>query len=107
MSVDRIKEIMQEYAGDFVKAVVDVRQEIMAIGGEFHSDEEVLLMEQEKSAREDTWGVNLWPQKNREDFVEFDSMINLKPSCGNRTRSVDNLQVQEKIKQIIRKLITE
>ena len=31
--------------GDLVKAVVDVEQEIMAIGGELHADEEVLLME--------------------------------------------------------------
>ena len=102
-----LKEIMKEYAGDFVKAVVDVQLEIMAVGGEFHSDEEVLLMEQEKSARENTWGVNLWPEKSGEDFIEFDSMINLKPFYGNRTRNVDNVQIQEKIKQIVNKLVKE
>ncbi len=105
ISREYLKAIMKEYAGDFVKAVVDVHQGIMAIGGEFHSDEEVMLMEQEKSARENTWGINLWPEKNGEDFIEFDSMINLKPSYGNRTRGVEDLKIQEKIRMIVATLI--
>lgn len=103
--VEDLIKIMQEYAGDFVKAVIDVKQGIMALGGEFHADEEVVLMEQEKSARENTWGINLWPGKTGDAFVEFDSMINLKPSFGNRTRGVENLEIREKIKSIVAKLI--
>ena len=57
-------EIANEGFGDLVKAVVDVKREIMAIGGELHADEEVLLTEQEGSKRENTWGINIYPEKS-------------------------------------------
>ncbi len=91
--------------GDLVKAVVDVEQGIMAIGGEMHADEEVVLIEQESSKREDTWGINLYPEKTSDDWIEFDSVINLKPSFGNRSRNVDNPEIQKKIRNIVEKLI--
>ncbi len=98
-------EIAKNQFGDLVKAVVDVGQEIMAIGGELHADEEVLLIERESSKREDIWGINLYPEKTGEDWVEFDSVINLKPSFGNRSRDVDNPDIKKKIRNIVEKLI--
>ena len=97
--------LTKEQFGNLIKAVVDVEQGIMAIGGELHSDEEVILMEEEGSKREYTWGINIYPQKNREDWIEFDSVINLKPSFGNRSRGVDNTEIQRKIKNIVEKLV--
>lgn len=102
-----VLEIAKEGFGDVVKAVVDIEQEIMAIGGELHSDEEVLLTEQENSKRENTWGINLYPKKSGQDFIEFDSLINLKPTFGNRSRDVDSPEVREKIKEIIKKLVSD
>lgn len=102
-----VLEIAKEEFGDVVKAVVDVEQEIMAVGGELHSDEEILLVEQENSKREHTWGINIYPKKSNQDFIDFDSMINLKPAFGNRSRDVEDLQIREKIKIIIQKLIVE
>ncbi len=99
-------QIAKEGFGDLVKAVVDLEQEIMAVGGELHADEEVLLMEKEGSKRENTWGINIYPERGEADWVEFDSMINLKPAQGNRSRMVENSEVQEKIKQIVGKLVT-
>lgn len=96
--------IAKEQFGDLVKAVVDVKQEIMAVGGELHSDEEVALIEQEGAKREDTWGINIYPERDEEDWIEFDSLINLKPSLGNRSRGVDNPAVREKIRNIVEKL---
>ena len=93
--------------GNLVKAVVDVGQGIMAVGGEMHADEEVLLMEQEDSKRENTWGINLYLEKTGDDWIEFDSVINLKPSFGNRSRGVDNPVVREKIKNIVEKLVSK
>ena len=93
--------------GDIIKAVVDVEREIMAVGGELHSDEEVLLTEKEGSRRENTWGINIYPNKSTEDMIKFDSMINLKPALGNRSREVENPEIREKIKSIVRKLITD
>jgi len=100
-------KMASEEFGDVVKAVVDVKQEIMAVGGELHADEEVLLSEQENSKRENTWGINLYPKKSSDEFIEFDSMVNIKPNFGNRSRGVENLELQEKIKKIVKKLVAE
>lgn len=102
---EELKRIAQERYGDFVKAVVDVEQGIMAMGGEFHAHEEVLLMEQEGSKRENTWGINLFPDILGEGFLEFDSLVNLKPWLGNHSRGVENITVREQIKKIVEKLI--
>ncbi|MEK7116755.1 MAG: DUF5674 family protein [Patescibacteria group bacterium] len=100
-----LKKIAEKGFGDMVKAVVDVEQEIMAVGGELHADMETLLMENENSLRKDTWGINLYLENFEEDFVEFDSMINLKPALGNKTRNVEDKKTREKIKEIVNKLI--
>ncbi len=102
-----IVDIARKQFGDLVKAVVDIEQEIIAIGGELHADEEVVLIEQEGSKREYTWGINLYPKKIGEDWIEFDSVINLKPSYGNRSRGVDNPEIQKKIRNIIEKLVSK
>ena len=78
-----LRNISKNQFGTLVKGVVDIEQRIMAIGGEFHSDEEVFLMEQHGSKRENTWGINLYPDM-KDEWVEFDSMINLKPAFNNR-----------------------
>jgi len=99
-----LAEIAKEQFGDLVKAVVDVEQGIMAIGGELHADEEAALLEQ-GSRQEDLWGINFYPNKQEEEWLEFDSMINVKPSQDNRSRGVENNETREKIKQVIKKLV--
>lgn len=96
--------LAEEGFGDLVKAVVDIEKEIMAIGGELHADEEVLLLNS-GSRQENLWGINLYPQKTKEEFIEFDSVINLRPAQGNRSRGIDDLKIREKIKDIVKKLI--
>lgn len=100
-------DMAEKQFGDMIKAVIDVEKGIMAIGGELHADGEVVLIEQEGSKREDTWGINLYPEKSDEDWIEFDSLINLKPSFGNRSRGIDSPEVQEKIKNILEKLVLQ
>lgn len=102
---EALKEIAKDNFVVLVKAVVDIHQGIMAIGGELHADEEVLLSEQHGSKREDVWGINLYPEKNGDEFIEFDSMINLKPQCDNRSRNVESQEVQKVIRDIVSKLI--
>lgn len=102
---EELQRIAQERYGDLVKAVVDVEQGIIALGGEMHADEEVILMEQEGSQREHTWGINLLPAESGDRFIQFDSLINLKPGFGNRTRNVDNEKTRGKIIAIVQRLI--
>jgi len=100
-----LAEIAKGQFGDLVKAVVDVEKEIIAIGGELHADEEVALIEQKGSKCEHTWGINLYPGKSGEDLIEFDSVINLKPSFDNRSRGINNSVIREKIRNIVERFI--
>ena len=104
ISLDEIKQMAEQMFGNMVKVVVDTDKKIMAIDGELHADEEALLLEN-GSKQENLWGINIYPQLDGEDFIEFDSMINLRPSQGNRTRGVDDEKVRKEILGIVNKLI--
>lgn len=99
-----LREIAKKQFGDFVKAVVDIEKEIMAIGGSLHADEEAMLLEQ-GSVQENLWGINIYPEKSQEEWVEFDSMINIRPSQGNRSRNVEDENTRERIVKIVNTLI--
>lgn len=105
ISRDDLKALAREQYGDLLKAVVDVEQEIIGIGGELHIDIQSLLMQKENSQGQHTWGINFYPSKFGEDFIEFDSMINLKPLIGNKTRGVEDFEIQKKILDIVNKLV--
>lgn len=97
-------ELAKERWGDLVKAVVDIQQGIMAIGAELHSDEEAHLLDR-GSNQQDLWGINLYPHKTGEEFIEFDSVINLRPSQANSSRDVLDPNVRKKIKEIVAQLV--
>ena len=90
--------------GDMVKACVDVSRGLLAIGGELHSDEEGLLLD-DGSSQSDIWGINIYPDESGDGWIEFDSMINVRPSQGNRSRSVDDLSIQARIRLVVEGLI--
>jgi len=100
----QLKEIAKKSFGNLVKAVVDVEKKLMVIDGELHADEEALLLGK-GSKQENLWGINLYPEINSVDWIEFDSMINLRPASGNRSRGVDNPQLRDKIITIVNQLV--
>jgi uncharacterized protein DUF5674 len=104
ISLAEVSEIASLRFGDMVKAAVDVAREIMALGGELHSDEEALLLE-DGSAQRDIWGINLYPDETGDVWLEFDSMINVRPMQGNRSRSVEDPVLQLRIRTIVASLI--
>ena len=90
--------------GDMIKAVVDIDRGTMAIGGELHSDEEALLLDH-GSKQASLWGINLYPAEQGDGFIEFDSMINVRPSQGNPSRDVLNEGTRAQIRTIVAKLV--
>ena len=90
--------------GDMVKAVVDTQRRIMAVGGELHADEERVLLE-DGSIQTHLWGINLYVDLAHPDWIEFDSMINLRPNQGNRTRGVDDPVIRDRITEIVDDLV--
>jgi hypothetical protein len=103
-SIDEIKKMADKMFGNLIKAVVDIDKEIMAVDGELHSDEEALLLEK-NSKQENLWGINLYPEIKDDDWIEFDSIINLRPSLKNFSRGIDNPDIRKKIMEIVNKLI--
>ena len=104
ISIEELKKLAEEMFGNLVKAVVDVERKIMAVGGELHADEEALLIEN-GSEQKNLWGINIYPEIKNEKRIEFDSMINLRPSDENRSRGVDDPNTQKVIIKIVDNLI--
>jgi len=106
LSLAKLKKLAAARFGNLVKAVVDVEKKIMAIDADLHADEEAALLTA-GSKQNDLWGINLYPEFfGTEDFVEFDSMINLRPSVHNLSRGVENPDIQNKIFAIVATFIT-
>ncbi|MFC1509970.1 DUF5674 family protein, partial [Candidatus Omnitrophota bacterium] len=85
LPLDELKQMAADTFGDLVKAVIDVDRELIAVDAELHSDLEALLLE-DGSKHRSLWGINFYPEIQGDNFIEFDSMINMRPSQGNRSR---------------------
>ena len=91
--------------GDMVKAVVDLRRGIMLLDADMHADQEAELLA-DGSARRDLWGINRYPDLPEAEWLEFDSMLNLRPSFGNRSRGVDDPDTRSRIATLVQQLVT-
>ena len=105
ISIMDLSEMAEKMFERLVKAVVDIERGIMVVDAGLHADEELLLLDS-GSEQKNLWGINLHLVKfGSEEFIGFDSMINLRPRDGNRSRSVDNPVTQEQIRRIVNKLV--
>ena len=105
-SLSELRRTGEELYGDMVKAVVDVQKQVMAVGGELHSDEEAFLIET-NSRQENLWGINIYTERELDEMIEFDSMINIRPRQKNRSRYVEDDQIRKEIIRIVQKLIEQ
>ena len=106
LTFEELKQMAARTFGDFMKAVVDIDRELVAVDAGLHSDLEALLLEK-GSKQENLWGINLYPKETGEGFIEFDSMINMRPARGNRSRGVEDPEVRLKITAVIAKRISQ
>ena len=107
IEISELKEMTKIMYENLVKAVVDIEKEIMAVDAEMHVDLMQLLIEKENSEPKSLWGINIHPDFSGEEFVEFDSMINLKPAFNNRSRGVENPELRDKIKKIVNTFVSK
>lgn len=103
ISVQEVQKKHNHFFKKMVKIVVDVEQELIALDADLHVDLEQTLLENEGSKQENLWGANLYfdPPK----LLEFNSLINIRPSQGNKSIDIQNPELQAKIKKIVEKLI--
>ena len=104
VSLEHVRHLAQGRFGDMVKGVVDLRRRILLLDADLHADQEAELLA-DGSAQTDLWGINLYPDQLESDWVEFDSMINLRPSFGNRSRGVDDPETRRAIAALIARLV--
>jgi len=100
ISLDELRRLAAGRFGELVKAVVDLERGIMIVDADLHADQEAELLA-EGSQQRDVWGINLYPDLPESDWLEFDSMINLRPSFGNRSRGVDDPVIRERITRLV------
>ena len=106
VSLEDLKKMSEKMYGKLVKAVVDVEKNIMVIDVGMHSDAELFMLEN-GSKQKNLWGINIHPNNEKENWVEFDSMINIRPYANNRSRGVDNQVIQKYIISLVNKLVKE
>ncbi len=101
------KEILRKHNHFFrnmIKAVVDLRKEIIALDGELHADLEALLIEKD-SRQENLWGINLYLEKPLKERIEYTALINIRPSQDNPNMEIENTRIRKKIGEVVNKLI--
>ncbi len=104
VSKEEILALAEAGYGDMVKGVIDINKRLIALGGELHADAEQVLLDQ-GSKQVDLWGFNIYPDKSREEYLEYTSMINIRPRQDNKDREIKDLNLRRQIKTIIDEMV--
>jgi hypothetical protein len=99
-----LRVLVERHFEDMVKYVVDVERGVAAVGGELHADEEVVLLDS-GSRQADLWGANYYPGRGADDCIEYTSLINIRPSHGNRSMEVQDADLRARIRDLTFDLI--
>jgi len=106
ISLQELHEMASRMYEKLVKADVDLAQGILIVDMEMHVDGEQQLLEQ-GSAQSDLWGINLHPELfGSDEFIQFDSVINIRPGQGNSTRGVEDEAIRQRIRAIVHAKVT-
>ncbi len=101
---DEARTVGKKWYQELVKGVVDIEQGILALGGEYHMDANVILIEN-GSAQDKVWGFNIYPDQNGDDFIGYTSLINIRPALGNRGMLMENEEIRNAMRAVIERLI--
>lgn len=105
ISRDELNKMDSGYFEDKIKAVVDIEKQIIGVDAELHADIEGALIEEGSELR-NLWGINFLADKDEiEEFVKFDSLINIHPKQNNRSRDVEDENIRNKILEAVEKWI--
>ncbi len=107
VTLDELRTIADENGKNYVKAVVDVERGAVVVGMKFH-DQAIPLLEEGGSKRPNLWGVRLHPEAFGDaNFVEFDSMINIKPELDNPSTDVESPELRQRIIETVEAVVTD
>src|SRR3989344_5722392 len=97
-----LREIAKDFYLDMVKGVVDIERGILAVGGEYHMDANMVLIEN-GSQQHNIWGFNWYFNRTGDDRIEYVSLINIRPGQGNRAMEVQDASLRDSMKTVILK----
>ena len=100
-----LREIAKDFYIVMIKGVVDVERGILAMGGEYHIDANIVLIEN-GSRQQDIWGFNWYFDRAGDERIEYVSLINIRPAQGNRTMEVQDMSLRDTMKTIILKYLS-
>jgi hypothetical protein len=106
ISIAEVEKLAKEIYHDMVKGVADIERGVIALGGEWHIDANNELL-REGSEQKNLWGFNLYPEENGENIVEYISLINIRPTQGNRDMEVKDKKIRGEMLGIIKRLVPE
>jgi hypothetical protein len=104
ISADELKEIGKEFYISMIKGVVDIEKEIVAFGGEYHMDANIILLDS-GSKQQDIWGFNIRFDEPKEHWIQYESLINIRPAQNNPSTEVHDQKIRDIMKRIINKKI--
>ena len=104
ISIDELRDIAKEYYVDMIKGVVDISKDIIAVGGEYHMDANMKILEN-GSVQADVWGFNIFFDRPKDKRIEFTSLINIRPQAGNMSMEVEEEATRNKMRDIINRKI--
>ena len=97
-------ELANAWFKSFVKFVADITTGQLAVGGELHSDAELLLIEN-GAKQSNLWGGNFFPNKPSDERIEFTSLINIRPKDNNYSMEIENDIIRKKVTRIVETLL--
>jgi len=105
ISLAELKEMAQNMYGSIVKADVDIKRRVVVVDMGMHADGEAFLLE-DGSKKSDVWGINLHPADyGTNDFIEFDSIINIRPKQNNPSRDILDEEIKKQISELINEVV--
>ncbi len=104
VSEQTLTTLARAWHGTLVKGVADVERGIIALGGDWHMDANIVLIA-DGSRQENVWGFNIYPKERGDSALEYISLINIRPAQGNKAMELADETLRAKIREIISKLI--
>ncbi len=103
-SIPELKELAKEFYFPMIKGVADIEKKTVAFGGEYHIDANQKLIER-GSEQKDIWGFNVYLDRPREHWIEYISLINIRPAQENADMEVRSAEIRKRIKKIVNEKI--
>ena len=89
---------------EYIKITVDISQELVAIGGEYHADAEKILLDTYNSKQANIWGggYNISTEK-----FETYAIINIRQDPDNQSMEIINPKIRKEFLQIVNKKLKD